>query len=409
MPTFQYKALTAEGKTVVGRLEAGDRSGILKQLKDQGLIPVEVGDSVGSSESSAAAKTAAKAKRKYKIKIADLVMFTHQMNSVLRANIPLTQALTIIGSQAESDDLREALRDIRESIEGGASLAEAMREFPGIFPPIYVNTVRMGETGGVLDQVMEQLADFMESSYALRSEVSTAMYYPAAIIMMAVLSVTFILYAIVPRMTEMFLDSGIQLPLPTRILIGAGNIVTHQGWLILLILIGGFIGFRYWLTTEEGRYQWFRFLRAVPGLGVFIKKVGVARIAQTMSSLLQSGVPALDGLRMVSNTVSDAVVQRALKEACEKVQKGQGIAKPLAQTGVFPSLFVQMISVGEESGELEEMFSQVSAAYNLEVRYAIKKFTSLMEPLIILVMAVVVLGIVLSLALPMMEISKLAK
>jgi type II secretory pathway component PulF len=283
-----------------------------------------------------------------------------------------------------------------------------MKEHPRIFPPLYVNTVRMGEMGGVLDQVMSQLAVFMESDYELQSEVKSAMYYPVAIIIMAVLSVTFILLAVMPKITPIFLSSGMELPMATRFLIGLGDFVGTKGYLILLAVGAVFGGLKYMLSFEEGRFRWYRFLRATPGLGTFIKKVGVTRIAQTMASLLQSGVPALDSLHLVANTVNDAVVKRGLREACEKVQKGQGIAKPLAQSGVFPSLFTQMIRVGEESGELDAMFVQVANAYNLEVKYATKNFVSLMEPIIIGVMALVVMFIVLALAMPMMQISQMA-
>jgi type II secretory pathway component PulF len=388
-------------------MDSGDRSAVLKQIRAQGLLPVEVKD-LSVDSAATGGKASAKPKKRRKVKMRDLVMFTHQMNSVLRANIPLTQALQIIANQAEVDVLRDILVEVREAIEEGSSLADALKQHPGAFPPIYVNTVRMGEHGGVLDQVMKQLADYMESSYELNSEVKSAMYYPAAIVCVAILSVTFILTAVVPKMAEMFLKSGVALPLPTQILIGMGDFVVSKGWIILLCVVVGASLFKYWLRSEEGRYKWYRILRAIPALGTFIKKVGVTRIAQTMASLLQSGVPALDALRLVSTTVNDAVVQRSLREACEKVQKGQGVAKPLAQSGVFPSLFVQMISVGEESGELEGMFTEVASAYSLDIKYAIKNFVGLMEPVIITLMALIVLFIVIALALPMMEISKLA-
>lgn len=389
-----------------GRLEALDRAGVLETLRARGLLPVEVKD---AAETQTAARKESRArKRRRKIKSRDLVMFTHQMNSVLRANIPLTQALAIIGNQAESETLGAVVKEVRESIEEGSSLADAMREHPSVFPPIYVNTVHMGEVGGVLDKVMAQLADFMESSHALNAEVKSAMYYPAGIILMAVLSVSFILLTVIPKLTPIFLESGVELPAPTRFLIGMGDVLGEYGVYIALGLAAAFFGFRKWVRTPEGNYQWYRFLRAVPGLGIFIQKVVVARIAQTMASLLQSGVPALEAMRLAANTVNDGVVRRSLKEACEKVQKGQGISKPLAQTGVFPTLFVQMVNVGEESGELEEMFTQVSHAYNLEVRYAIKSFLGLMEPMVIGIMAVVVAFIVLALALPMMKISEVA-
>ena len=407
MPTFQYKAVTTSGQTTTGKMDSIDRSAVLKQLRDRGLLPVEVSD-LSADSTGSGAKTASKPKKRRKVKMRDLVMFTHQMNSVLRANIPLTQALQIIANQAEVDVLRDILIEVREAIEEGSSLADALKQHPGAFPPIYVNTVRMGEHGGVLDQVMKQLADYMEASYELNSEVKSAMYYPAAIVCVAIMSVTFILTAVVPKMAEMFLKSGVALPLPTQILIGMGDFVVSKGWIIFLTVVVGASVFRYWLRSEEGRYRWYKILRSVPALGTFIRKVGVTRIAQTMASLLQSGVPALDALRLVATTVNDAVVQRSLREACEKVQKGQGVAKPLAQSGVFPSLFVQMISVGEESGELEGMFTEVANAYSLDIKYAIKNFVGLMEPIIITLMALIVLFIVIALALPMMEISKLA-
>ena len=388
----------------MGSLEALDRPNALKSVRALGLIPVQVTDSVieGPKRPSPGPR------KRRKIKTRELVMFTHQMNSVLKANIPLTQALSIIASQAESDVLRDVLTEVREAIEGGSSMADAMRDHPGVFPPLYVNTIRMGEEGGVLDRVMTQLADFLEANYALNAEVKSAMYYPAAIVCMAVLSVTFILAFVMPRMTAVFLESGQDLPTPTKILIAAGNFVSTKGWTIPIAGMLLFGAMKWWLSTESGRYNWYRFLRATPALGTFIQKVGVTRIAQTMASLLQSGVPALDALRLVAATVSDAVVKRSLQEVCEKVQKGQGIAKPIAQSNVFPILFTQMIRVGEESGELESMFTQVANAYSLEVRYATKNFISLMEPVIIGVMAIVVLFIVISLALPMMKMGELA-
>lgn len=404
MPIYAYKALTAEGKESTGQLEASDRSTLLRSLRQQGLVPVQVTDTAVETEQR---RPVAVKRRRRKIKIQELVMFTHQMNSVLKANIPLTQALGIIAGQSESLVLRDVLTEVKESIEEGASMADAMREHPGVFPVLYVNTIRMGEESGVLDKVMTQLAEFMEASYALNAEVKSAMYYPAAIVIMAVLSVTTILVFVMPRMTSVFIEMNIELPLATRVLIGLGDFMSSRGWMLGIAGIGAVFAFRWWLKTEDGRYNWYRFLRWLPVLGTFLKKVAVTRIAQTMASLLQSGVPALDALRLVAGTVSDAVVQRALKEVCEKVQKGQGISKPLAQANVFPSLFVQMVRVGEESGELETMFEQVSDAYTLDVRYAIKKFIGLMEPAIIMIMAAIVLFIVVALALPMMKISQM--
>jgi type II secretory pathway component PulF len=405
MPVYQYKAITPEGKETTGSLDALDRPNALKLIRGLGLVPVLVSDTTiieGPKRPTAAPR------RKRKIKTRELVMFTHQMNSVLKANIPLTQALAIIGSQAESDVLRDVLTEVREAIEGGSSMADAMRDHPGVFPSLYVNTIRMGEEGGVLDRVMTQLADFLEANYALNAEVKSAMYYPAAIVCMAILSVTFILAFVMPKMTAVFLESGQKLPLPTQFLIGAGDFVSTKGWTIPLVGLALFGAMKWWLSTESGRYNWYRILRSTPAIGTFIKKVGVTRIAQTMASLLQSGVPALDALRLVAATVSDAVVKRSLLEVCEKVQKGQGIAKPISQSNVFPILFTQMIRVGEESGELESMFSQVASAYSLEVRYATKNFISLMEPVIIGVMAIVVLFIVMALALPMMKMGQIA-
>jgi type II secretory pathway component PulF len=403
MPTYQYKALTAEGKETSGKLDAADRPAILKLLRAQGLVPVHISDSAAEA---AAAKKSAPSRKKRKISTRELVMLTHQLNSVLKA-LPVTQALAVISSQAESEVLKEVLTEVRESIEEGSTMADAMREHPGVFPPLYVNTVRMGEEGGVLDKVMAQLADYMEADYALNAEVKSAMYYPAAIVCMAVLSVTFILIFVMPKMTQVFLESGAKLPWPTRFLIGLGNFLATKGWILPIVLVGAFSLLKWWLRKESGRFYWYTFLRSFPALGVFIKKVGVTRIAQTMASLLASGVPVLDALRLVAGTVNDAVVRRALAEVCEKVQKGQGLSKPLAQSNVFPILFTQMVRVGEESGELEGMFAHVAAAYSLDVKYAIKNFLSIMEPMIIMLMAAVVMFIVLALALPMLKISQM--
>jgi len=335
-------------------------------------------------------------------------MFTHQMNSVLKAHIPLTSSLAIIGSQTESESLKEVLSGVQSSIEHGSSLAEAVSEYPEVFPPIYVDTIRMGEEAGSLDEVMGQLADFLETSYALGAEVKSALYYPAAIITMAILSVSFILAFVMPQITPVFLASGIDLPASTRFLISLGNFVAGKWWIVLIGLAIFGVLMKWALSTDVGRYGWFVALRRMPGLGPFLQKVAVARVAQSMSTMLQSGVAALEALRLVRGATGDAVVQRGIGEVCEKVQKGQGIAKPLSEAGIFPTLFVQMVRVGEQSGDLEGMFSRIADAYALELRYAIKNFTSLLEPIIILIMAGVVGFIVVSLALPLLQLADIA-
>jgi type IV pilus assembly protein PilC len=323
---------------------------------------------------------------------------------MIDAGLPLVQCLEILGTQQDNQTFQKVLLAVRQDVEGGASLADAMKKHPKVFDDLFTNMIAAGEAGGILDTILKRLATYIEKSVKLKSQVKSAMVYPAAVISIAGLVVVVILWKVIPTFAALFAGLGAQLPLPTRIVIAMSN------WLIRLlpfIVIGGFgggYGIRRYYATERGRRVIDGLLLKLPILGMILRKIAVARFCRTLSTLISSGVPILDGLEITARTSGNAIVEDAIMETRKSVEGGQSLAQPLKEAGVFPPMVVQMISVGEQTGALDTMLSKIADFYEEEVDTAVANLMVLMEPVLILFLGTVVGGIVISMYLPIFDL-----
>lgn len=413
MPQYQYRALTTDGRLVTGSLAATARADAVAQLKGQGVRPLrldEISGKNGKSHASSNAKQKEQAKSSglfaKKVKRRDIQVFTVQMAALLKAGIVMSQALNILEDECENPAMTEVVHVIREDIIGGSSLSDALAKHPRHFSSLYCNMVRVGESGGILDTVLKQIASFMEAEAELRSNIATAMAYPILVVIVGIASIALLVWFVIPRLSTVFADFGGQLPLMTRMLIGVSDFMVAWGWLFVLAAIAGGYFFRNFAQTPHGREHIDFVKERIPVLGVIFIKAEIARFARTMSILVKSGIPVLNALNLVIETTSSTILAKSLRQASDKVKRGEGLAAPLRETGFFPSMVINLISVGEQSGSLDEMLLQVAETYDVEVQHAIKRFITLFEPLVIVLMAVGVGGVLFAFLLPIMNIGQ---
>jgi type IV pilus assembly protein PilC len=334
----------------------------------------------------------------------DVAVFTRQFSVMIDAGLPLVQCLEILGSQQDNQMFQKVLLAVRQDVEGGASLADAMKKHPKVFDDLFTNMIAAGEAGGILDTILKRLAVYIEKSVKLKSQVKSAMVYPAAVISIAGLVVAVILWKVIPTFAALFAGLGAQLPMPTRIVIVASN------WFVRLLpflVVGGVLlgyGLNRYYATYKGRRMIDGILLKTPVLGMILRKIAVARFCRTLSTLISSGVPILDGLEITARTSGNAIVEDAVMATRKSVEGGQSLAQPLKESKVFPSMVVQMISVGEQTGALDAMLSKIADFYEDEVDQAVANLMVLMEPLLILFLGTVVGGIVISMYLPIFDL-----
>ena len=360
---------------------------------------------------SAAEKASAKAKTPKigKVKSKDLAVFTRQFSVMIDAGLPLVQCLEILASQQESKNFAAALRGVRESVESGSTLANALRLYPKIFDDLYTNMVEAGETGGILDGILRRLSSYIEKAVKLKRAVQSAMIYPVAVLVIAGGVIMLLLWKVVPIFATLFTGLGSALPLPTRIVIGLSHIVATFAWIVIAGTCGLVYALKRYYATPNGRMTIDRIILKIPVLGMLMRKISVARFTRTLGTLITSGVPMLEALDITARTSGNAVVEQALFEVRRKVEAGQTIVDPLKATEVFPNMVVQMIGVGEQTGALDNMLQKVADFYEDEVDAAVADLLTAMEPMIILILGVVVGGVVISMYLPMFSlIGKLA-
>jgi type II secretory pathway component PulF len=316
--------------------------------------------------------------------------------TLLSAGLPLDRALSVLGGLTEKEALKKAVGEILRAVQQGKSLAEALAEYPKIFPPLYVNMVKAGELGGFLDTALQRLAEYLERAQQVQDEVKSALTYPVVLTVVGGVSVVILLTYVLPKFAVIFGDLGKALPTSTRILLGISYALRSYWWVFVLAGIGGWFGSRQYLATPQGRFTWDRWRFRLPLFGELLRKREVGRFARTLGTLLKSGVPLLQALEVVQEIVGNQMVSRALKEVRIGVREGQGIAGPLSRTGVFPTLALQMVSVGEETGRLDDMLMRVAEYYERDTYNQVKRLTSLLEPFLILVMGLVVGFVVIS-------------
>ncbi|HEV2418857.1 MAG TPA: type II secretion system F family protein [Terriglobia bacterium] len=361
----------------------------------------------GEERPRSAAET--KTRKSGGVKAKDLAIFTRQFSVMIDAGLPLVQCLEILASQQPNKNFAGVLRGVRESVESGATLANSMRLYPKAFDHLYTNMVEAGEAGGILDGILRRLSSYIEKAVKLKRAVRSAMIYPVAVLVIAGGVIFLLLWKVVPIFASLFAGLGSALPLPTRIVIGLSHGIASFAWMIILALIGAGVALRQYYRTPGGRMMIDGLILKIPVLGMLMRKIAVARFTRTLGTLITSGVPMLEALDITARTSGNAVIEAALLEVRRAVEGGQTIVDPLKATEVFPSMVVQMIGVGEQTGALDAMLQKVADFYEDEVDVAVKDLLTAMEPMIIVFLGVVVGGVVISMYLPLFSlIGKLA-
>ncbi len=410
MPLYRYKAVAPGGAVSVGELDAANESEILDRLRDQGLMPMQVAPATGPAP-GAAARGAREPRRRWfepkRVTRDQLMALTRELATLLRAGLPLDRALETLIGLAPTPAVTALLQGIRDEVRGGKALSQALDARREIFSRFYVNIVRAGEAGGALATVLTRLADTMERNKELRETVKSALIYPVILIGVAVTSVMILLVYVVPQFQQTFAQAGKALPLPTQVVIFVGTALKRWWWAML----AGVVVVAWWVRRKF-RQPAFRAkvdarLLRLPIVGDLVAKVEVARFSRTLATLLGNGVTLLAGLSIVKETMGNAVLGASLDGVTARLREGKGFGRPLAETGVWPKLATQMILVGEESGRLEEMLGRVADVYDREVQVAIKRFLAVLEPALILGLAVLIGGIVFSILLGVMGMSEL--
>jgi type IV pilus assembly protein PilC len=344
------------------------------------------------------------------VKLKDITIFSRQFATMINAGLSLTKCLAILGQQTESKVLREVIVQVGKDVEAGQSLSESLSKHPRVFPPIFINMVRAGETGGVLDEVLNRVADHFEREGSLKARIKSAMTYPLAMGALVLIVLVIMMVFVVPVFQGMFESMGGQLPAPTQFLVDVSALLrSPMGVVLALAIFGVIMLFRWWKSTPSGRFAWDSFKLKMPIFGPLVRKLALARFTRTFGTLVAAGVPILSSLDIVGDTAGNDVVARSVSKVRAAIKEGETIAKPLSESPVFPSMLVQMIAVGEETGALDAMLSKVADFYDEEVSVAVDGLTSLIEPLMMATMGLIVGGIVIALYLPMFQIITLIK
>jgi type II secretion system protein F len=402
MPVFSYRAANRAGRTIDGVMEAYDPQAVVERLHREDYFPlrVEQTDSAGPFQSLRSVWAAPP-----RVAARDLIAFTQQLSTLVDAGLPLERALAILGDLAATR-LRQIVQDVAQSVRGGSTLADALtRHHPRPFSRLYINTVRAGEKGGVLEVALRRLSEHLESARELRETISSALIYPALLGIVGIGAVVFLMTFVLPRFAVIFADLGQALPLPTRILIAVSQGMIAYWWAIALAVLAAVLGWQVVSRSESGRLAIDRWSLGLPLLGDLLRKVEIGRFTRTLGTLLSSGVPLLTALGVAREVSGNRVLALALQTVQEGVKRGDGLARPMAESGDFPPLVIHMVRVGEESGRLEEMLGRVATAYEGEIRIALRRFVSILEPTIILVLGLVVLGIVLAILMAILSIN----
>ena len=402
MPTFAYLGRTRGGENVSGERAADNMDAAVAALRREQILVTRI---TAAKEKAAAAK---KGKTGKKVSPKNLAVFTRQFSVMIDAGLPLVQCLDILGTQEEDKHFAATILATRTSVEGGESLADAMKKYPKVFDPLFTNMIAAGEAGGILDTILKRLATYIEKAVKLKSQVKSAMIYPIAVIVIAALVVGVILWKVIPTFAALFSGLGAELPLPTRVVIGLSNYLVNFMPFIIVGIVAIAWAAKTYYSTVKGKYVVDGITLKLPVLGIIMRKIAVARFCRTLATLLSSGVPILDGLDITAKTAGNAVVEEAIMATRTSIERGETISAPLKETGVFPPMVTQMIGVGETTGALDTMLSKIADFYEEEVDTAVAGLLTLLEPLMIAFLGGVVGGIVIAMYMPIFDlISKL--
>jgi type IV pilus assembly protein PilC len=401
MATFTWEGTTAKGKKVKGEMEAATQQQVVQALRSQRIKPnakkvKEKG--TGLDREITIPGFGPKAKTK------DVVVFTRQFATMIDAGLPIVQGLDILGKSHDNKAMRSALTGVRERVETGGTLADGLSEFPKVFDDLFVNMVAAGETGGILDIILDRLADYLEKMDKLRRQVKTAMIYPGVVVAAAVIVTAILLIFVIPTFADMFTDFGAALPAPTRLVMNISDFFVAYYHVIFGSMFGSFWLFKRFLNTEKGKEVMHPIFLKLPVFGDIIRKVAVSRFTRTLSTMLSSGVPILDALAICGRTAGNKVVEKEVSYIRHSISEGRSIAEPLADSTIFPSMVVQMINVGESTGALDAMLGKVADFYEDEVENAVNGMKQLIEPIMILILGTIVGGLVVAMYLPIFKL-----
>ncbi len=409
MSPFSYKASDAEGKIIEGVMEADGEAAVVASLRSQGYIPLDVrAGTVAASGRRRISLTLPKIGGGKSVKSRDLMVFTRELATLLRAGMPLDRSLESLASLSENPVLSQVVGTVLADVQQGKSLSEALRERPEVFPTLYVNMVRAGEVGGVLESVLERLADYLESSQKARDEIRAAMTYPMILGVVGSLSIVILLTYVLPKFALVFADIGAALPASTRFVMSMSEALQSYWWVAVVATVGARAGFRRYTVTPSGRYNYDRWRLSLPLLGDLLTKQQIATFARTLGTMLKSGVPLLQSLEIVGAILSNSVIVTALESVHKGVSEGKGLSGPLEKTGVFPPLSIQMVSVGEDTGRLDDMLNVVADHYERDVSNAVTRLVNMMEPAMLLIMGLVTGFIVIAMMSAVFSVNQMA-
>jgi type IV pilus assembly protein PilC len=401
MPVFTFSGKDASGQKISGERQAPNKQSLNQQLRRERITPGAIREkgkefvmpTFGSG----------------KVKVKDIAIFFRQFSVMIDAGLPLVQCLEILAANQESPSFQKTLTGVRTTVEGGATLANAMRQYPAVFDDLTTNMIEAGETGGILDIILQRLATYVEKAVRLKAAVRSALIYPVAVVGIAGLIVAALLKWVVPIFANLFSGLGVALPLPTRIVIGMSAFIGTFWWVILVVCVGVVFGIKQIRKNKQGRYMFDKILLKLPIIGSLLRKIAVGRFTRTLGTLITSGVPILEGLAITARTSGNAVLEEALMKVRKAIEEGRTIVDPLRECGVFPNMVTQMIGVGEATGAMDSMLQKIADFYEEEVDAATKDMLAMLEPIIIGFLGVAIGGIVISLYMPLFAmIAKLA-
>ena len=404
MPVFAYKAKSNDGSLTESTVEAEDQRAAVERLRGQNKVVLEIAETGPNPLQSVLSFF----KRRGRVTARDLVLFSRQLSTLVSAGVPIVQSLSILESQAENPAFKEVLLLVRSDIESGLSISDALRKHPAAFPELYTSMIRAGELGGILDTILERLSAYLESNEALKAKVKSAMMYPIIVLSICFAITIFLLTFVIPRFAVIFQSFGAELPFLTQALLDLSSFVKSYFLIIAMIPVALWYGFKRFYATVLGQKIIDDRLLRLPLFGIILKKVAVARFTRTLGTLVKSGVPILQALETVASTAGNVIIANAVLEARESIREGGHLSEPLRKSGIFPNMVTAMISVGEETGSLDTMLSKIADFYDQEVDTAVKGLTSLIEPIVIVVMGGIVGTIVAAMFLPMFGMGELA-
>jgi len=401
MPVFTYRGTNRSGASVAGELTAANKTELQALLRRQQITPTKMSEkgkefNLPTFGGSVSAK--------------ELAIFTRQFSVMIDAGLPLVQCLEILASQQENKMFQKVLTGTRGAVEGGSTLSAAMKQYPKAFDPLYTNMVEAGETGGILDTILQRLSAYIEKNVKLKAAVKSALIYPIGVLTIAAGVIILLLWKVVPVFATLFAGLGVDLPLPTKIVIAMSNFIGSIFGFLIFVAIGAVVfGLKVWYGTPQGRFVIDTVVLKLPVLGILMRKIAVARFTRTLGTLISSGVPILEGLDITARTSGNAVVEKALFAVRKALEEGKSLTEPLKESGVFPGMVTQMISVGEQTGAMDAMLQKIADFYEDEVDAAVKDLLTALEPIMIVFLGLVVGGVVISMYLPLFSlIGKLA-